>query len=70
MPPHNVSRGAIGNDVKWVQWELTNRGYDVGSAGIDGVCGNATLSAINRFQSDNGLDVDGVVGPLTREKLR
>lgn len=69
VPPHNVSRGAIGNDVKWVQWELVNRGYDVGSAGIDGICGNATLSAIKKFQSDNRLDVDGIVGKQTKSKM-
>lgn len=69
VPPHNVSRGAIGNDVKWLQWELVNRGYGVGSAGIDGICGNATLSAIKKFQSENGLDVDGIVGNQTKAKM-
>lgn len=70
VPPHNVSRGTIGNDVKWVQWELVNRGYDIGSAGIDGIAGNDTLSAIKKYQSDNGLDVDGIVGKQTKSKLR
>ena len=30
VPSHNISRGAMGNDVKWLQWELVNRGYDIG----------------------------------------
>ena len=59
----------MGNDVKWLQWGLANRGYDIGSAGIDGICGNATLSAIKKYQSDNGLDVDGIVGKLTKAKM-
>ena len=70
VPSHNISRGAMGNDVKWLQWELVNRGYSVGSAGIDGIAGNATLSAIKKYQSENGLDVDGIVGKLTKAKLR
>ena len=70
VPSHNISRGAMGNDVKWLQWELVNKGYSVGSAGIDGICGNATLSAIKKFQSDNRLAVDGIVGNQTKAKMR
>ena len=33
-------------------------------------CGNATLSAIKKFQSENGLDVDGIVGNQTKAKLK
>ena len=69
-PTRNISRGARGEDVKWVQWALSQKGYNIGSAGVDGICGNDTLSAIKKFQSENGLDVDGIVGKLTRAKLR
>ena len=69
VPSHNISRGAMGNGVKWLQWELVNRGYDIGSAGIDGICGNATLSAIKKYQSENGLGVDGIVGNQTKAKM-
>lgn len=69
-PTRNISRGAKGEDVKWVQFALSQKGYNIGSAGVDGICGNDTLNAIKRFQRDNGLDCDGIVGPLTRAKLR
>lgn len=69
-PTRNIIKGTVGNDVKWVQWVLVNRGYDVGTAGIDGICGNDTLSAIQRFQRDNGLEVDGICGRLTRAALK
>ena len=68
-PTRNISRGAKGEDVKWVQYALQSKGYDVGTAGIDGICGNDTLAAIKKYQSENGLDVDGIVGKLTRAKL-
>ncbi len=69
-PTRNISRGAKGDDVRWVQWALQSKGYNIGSAGIDGICGNATLSAIKRFQSDVGLSADGICGRLTRGKLK
>ena len=68
-PTRNISRGANGEDVKWVQWELSQKGYNIGTAGIDGICGNDTLAAIKRFQGDTGLVVDGIVGKLTKAKL-
>jgi lysozyme len=69
-PVRNISRGAKGEDVKWVQYALQSKGYDVGKAGVDGICGNDTLAAIKRFQSDTGLVVDGICGKLTRAKLK
>ena len=68
-PTRNISKGTVGNDVKWVQWALLERGYNIGTAGIDGICGNDTLKAIRRLQSDTGLVVDGIVGKLTKAKL-
>ena len=35
----------------------------------DGLCGKLTDAAIRKFQSDNGLEIDGSVGPLTWAKL-
>ncbi|MDP2921183.1 MAG: peptidoglycan-binding domain-containing protein [Candidatus Omnitrophota bacterium] len=37
---------------------------------IDGIIGPNTRSAIEAFQSQNGLKVDGKVGPMTWEKLK
>mgnify|MGYP002732900063 CR=1 FL=1 len=69
-PTVTVGRGLRGDGVRWVQWQLQRRGYSVGAAGVDGICGNATMKAIKQFQSNCGLVVDGLAGKLTRAKLR
>lgn len=57
-----------GNDVKWLQWELNEKGL-IENGGIDGVFGNKTLAAVKVYQSNRGLVVDGIVGPATRYSL-
>lgn len=42
---------------------LQSLGYDPGP--IDGIFGPRTKNAVMRFQRDNGLKVDGIVGPET-----
>lgn len=66
-PAANVSQGARGEAVKWVQWQLVRHG---GKLDIDGIFGTATKLAVRAFQTTNGLTVDGIVGPLTRAKLK
>ncbi len=57
-----------GPDIRAVQRRLLNLGYaEVGQ--IDGVFGPETEVAVKNFQSANQLDVDGIVGPQTWEKL-
>ncbi|GAA2626412.1 protein kinase domain-containing protein [Streptomyces vastus] len=56
--------------VVQVQCMLTNRGYGIGPAGVDGQFGQDTLTAVKRFQGDKGLSVDGDVGPNTWAALR
>lgn len=55
-----------GDDVRWVQWELVEAGYDIK---IDGKFGPASDEALRDFQKTHGLEVDGKCGPATREKL-
>lgn len=55
--------------VKAVQIALLCHGYSVGSAGIDGDCGNDTDAAIRAFQKAHGLKVDGIAGPATFNAL-
>ena len=47
----------------YLQQMLLSKLYPIGE--IDGVFGNATLQAVRDFQSENGLGVDGIVGPNT-----
>lgn len=42
-------------------------GYDCG--GIDGILGKKSAAAVMAFQSDYGLEADGIFGPLTQEKI-
>ena len=48
--------------VKELQELLNADGFDLG---VDGLFGRNTESAIKRFQREQGLDDDGVVGPRT-----
>ncbi|GAB3493243.1 glycoside hydrolase family 3 N-terminal domain-containing protein [Flexivirga lutea] len=69
-PSHPVTySGMTGSCVKLVQQLLIQHGYSVGSSGADGVFGNATLSAVRRFQSSRHLDATGVVDMLSWKAL-
>ena len=61
--------GSSGKEVATMQIMLINCGYDCGKAGADGDFGNNTLAALRKFQSDNGLLVDGIYGPKTKAAL-
>lgn len=68
-PTQVIYLGDWGDGIKWVQWHLQRKGYDIGSSGIDGQYGSGTQAAVKRFQQAEGLTVDGIVGPKTREAL-
>lgn len=51
-----------------LQKALKNAGYYNGT--VDGKVGSGTIDAIRRFQTDNGLDPDGVCGRKTWSKLQ
>lgn len=59
--------GSQGEDVKTLQTNLTNAGYDVG--GVDGIYGTKTANAVKQYQQANGLTVDGIAGSNTLAKL-
>ncbi|MFE9438609.1 protein kinase [Streptomyces sp. NPDC006602] len=63
-------KGDSGKRVLQVQCMLTKRGYGAGSTDPDGDFGSGTESAVLRFQSDKGLDADGIVARETWEALR
>lgn len=62
--------GDTGDDVRALQRGLLALGY-TGTGGLiaDGVFGRLTGGALERFQADKRLGVDGVAGPLTLAAL-
>lgn len=56
-----------GEDIKELQKSLLKKGFDCGE--IDGYYGKNTVAAVKLFQKANKLDIDGIVGPKTFEKL-
>ncbi|WP_051460562.1 N-acetylmuramidase domain-containing protein [Xanthobacter sp. 126] len=56
-------------DLPKVQSDLIALGYDLGPAGADGVLGRRTREAVLRFQEEQGLAVDGKIGPQTKAAI-
>ena len=67
LPLRNLSRGAKGEDVFWLQSRLAELGYYTGT--ITGGYYGGTQSAVKAYQRDNGLAADGVAGAKTQGKL-
>lgn len=57
-----IKRGSKSSDVGRLQSLLNKHGYTVS---FDGQFGPKTQTAVKKFQKDNSLTVDGVVGPQT-----
>lgn len=55
--------------VRMLQAMLIAKGYSCGVYGADGDFGVGTKAAVMRFQKDNGLTQDGIVGIKTWQKL-
>ena len=66
QPDGILNLGDRGADVVTLQKALNNHGEDLVT---DGIFGTATRAAVVAFQSVKGLVPDGVVGPLTKQKL-
>ncbi len=64
-----LRNGSKGSVTKSLQILLIGRGYSCGSCGADGDFGSGTMTAVKKFQKNNGLTVDGIVGPATWNKL-
>jgi zinc D-Ala-D-Ala carboxypeptidase len=61
--PSMLTKGDKGDAVSALQQRLKDLGYYTGD--VDGDFGAATQEAVRLFQSQNGLDVDGVSGART-----
>lgn len=64
-----LRKGCRGEDVKELQSALMLLGYDLGKCGADGIFGRKTQAAVKAFQKDEGIQVDGIAGPVTYSKL-
>jgi hypothetical protein len=62
-----LAKGAVGGDVETLQRILRAKGYGVPA--VNGAFDDWTEQAVERFQRNAGLAVDGVVGPETRPAL-
>lgn len=68
VPSRTLVKGMHGGDVKQMQTKLAEHGY-LRQNEIDGSFGTITLGALLAFQFENGLEVDGRCGPMTKKKL-
>lgn len=59
--------GSVGDEVTALQTALKSRGYYTGT--VDGIYGTATKTAVQNFQRDSGLAVDGIAGKNTLAAL-
>jgi general secretion pathway protein A len=66
LPPL-LGPGTHGPSVRWLQQALASLGFYSGEA--NGEFGASTLDAVRAFQSEESLEVDGWVGPLTLIRL-
>lgn len=66
MPTRTIAKGMSGDDCRWVQYELNEAGANLQ---IDGQIGPKSDEAIRAFQKVVGIQTDGRVGKITRQKL-
>lgn len=62
-----VQLGSEGKEVSELQAALKLLGYYVGP--VDGRYGETTAAAVAKFQTDSGLQSDGIAGPATWNRL-
>lgn len=70
--PHALKPGSSGHPVQALQTGLAKLGYtgrDGAPLRRDGIFGRNTRTAVEAFQRDHGLTVDGIAGPDTRRAL-
>ncbi len=64
-----LKKGCQGDDVKQLQLDLMALGYKLPKYGADGDFGSETESAVKAFQRAQGIEVDGIVGAQTLERI-
>ena len=64
-----VRNFTVGEFAKWVQERLIAKGYSLNNFGVDGRYGNESEKKVREFQSNCDIDVDGIVGINTVNRL-
>lgn len=64
----SMTVGARGAVVQRAQEQLEAAGFELGEA--DGIFGRRTQAAVEAFQRQMGLTVDGIIGPRTAQRLQ
>lgn len=64
-----LRKGDTGEAVRVLQNKLLALGYSLPKYGADGSYGSETTAAVMAFQTDKGLVVDGICGPITQAAL-
>lgn len=64
----SLRKAAMTLSTTQAQWNLAGLAY-LSYSGIDGIAGSKTADAASKFQTDQCLYVDGIVGPITSESL-
>ena len=62
-----INAKSSSSDIKLVQQKLKNWGYYTGA--VDGIYGSKTKSAVIKFQRNNKLTVDGIIGNQTLKAM-
>ena len=62
-----IKQGLMGDEVKNIQNYLLSKGYELGL--VDGIFGPKTRQAVMTFQKNHGLKSDGIIGPITIQKI-
>lgn len=65
--PQVIQQGAVGEDVIELQARLKHIGFYNGK--VDGVFGWSTYWALRNFQYEFGMEIDGMAGQATKDKL-
>ncbi len=78
-PAGLLKKGSEGNDVRWLQWELMEAGFNISfsyknkkykAISVDGEFGKITDAALRAFQQSCKINVDGKCGAMTRKYLK
>ena len=64
-----VRNFTVGEFARWVQERLIAKGYSLNEFGVDGRYGDESEKKVKEFQANCGIDVDGIVGINTVNRL-